>query len=99
MNERFNAVLTMDEEDIIMSSPSKRFYDIVYNANKNLVEKEVDELLKRYIALENLLEKEGYDLDTLNHKLDAEILSDAELENKKNSLYIELTGKIVTQNE
>lgn len=99
MDNRFNGLLDMDEDDIFMSSPKKKFFDIVYNANRNLVVNEIDEFLLRYIAMENLLSKAGYDIDKLSPILKSEIFNDSDMETKKNSLYIELTGKIITQNE
>jgi hypothetical protein len=99
MEDKYNGLLSIDEDDIFTSSPKKKFFDIVYTANRHLVEKEVDHMLLRFIALENLLAKEGYDLDKLEKIVDGEMMLDAEMEHKKNSLYIELVGKIVTQNE
>jgi hypothetical protein len=99
MADRYNGLLDIDDDDFIMPSPKKKFYDIVYNANRNLVEKELDEFFKKYVALENMLVEKGYDFEQLDSLAEAEVLKDMEIDNKKNSLYIDLVGKIVTQNE
>lgn len=89
-----------DVEDIFTGgSPKAKFFDIVYNANRNLVENELDKLVTRLCALEELLEEKMGE-----EEMEAELqkmcyLPSKELENAKASKYIELTANILTQNE
>ncbi len=89
-----------DEDDIFTGgSPKAKFFDIVYNANRNLVENELDKLVTRLCALEELLEEKMGE-DEMEEELKKMCyLPSEELENAKASKYIELTANILTQNE
>ncbi|WP_456381935.1 DUF2018 family protein [Hydrogenimonas sp.] len=89
-----------DEEDIFTGgSPKKKFFDIVYNANRNLVEKELEKLVLRLCIVETMLE-EKIGEEALEHEVRQQsMLPSAELENCTASKYIELTANILTQNE
>ncbi|WP_456451725.1 DUF2018 family protein [Hydrogenimonas sp.] len=89
-----------DEDDIFTGgSPKKKFFDIVYNANRNLVENELDKLVTRLCIVEELLEKHMDD-EAIEHEVKQQsMLPSKELENCTNSKYIELTANILTQNE
>ncbi len=89
-----------DLEDIFSGgSPKAKFFDIVYNANRNLVEEELDRLVERVCALEMMLEEkigeEALEEEVRNRTL----LPSAELEECKSSKYIDLTANILTRNE
>ena len=89
-----------EDEDVFSGgSPKKKFFDIVYGANKNLVEDELDKLFHRFAAAERLLEEHG-----LDEKLEQKVASldyefDSHVDNIKTSLYIEIVGSIVSRNE
>jgi len=52
-------MLFEDEEDIFSGgSPKKKFFDIVYNANRNLVELELDRLVEHLCLMEIILEEQ-----------------------------------------
>jgi DNA-binding transcriptional regulator GbsR (MarR family) len=89
-----------DEEDIFSGgSPKKKFFDIVYNANRNLVEKEIDQLVMRLCIVESMLE-EKIGEEALEHEVKQQsMLPSEELEMCLSSKYIELTANILTQNE
>ncbi len=93
-------VLFEDEEDIFSGgTPKKKFFDIVYNANRNLVEIELDKLVERVCLLEMMLE-EHLDEDTIEREIKTRAVTQSgELDNSKISKYIELTANILTQNE
>ena len=91
-------MFTMDENDIFMGSPRSKFYDIIYNANKNLVADEIDNLLARYVILEKMLEERGVNVDDID-KTARSYVVEHDISNETNSLYLELTGNIVTRNE
>jgi len=93
-------MLFEDEEDIFSGgSPKKKFFDIVYNANRNLVELELDKLIERISLLEIILE-EKIGEDDLEHEINTcRVTQSTKLDNYKSSKYIELTANILTQNE
>jgi hypothetical protein len=89
-----------DEEDIFTGgSPKKKFFDIVYNANRNLVENELDKLVTRLCIVEELLERH-MDEEAIEQEVkQRSMLPSKELEDCIQSKYIELTANILTQNE
>ncbi|WP_281950955.1 DUF2018 family protein [Nitrosophilus kaiyonis] len=90
-----------DVDDFMMGTPSSKFKDIVFNANRNVVENELDRLIEWMAALELILEKEC-GVDDVEKKVKYFIANEEnkdELENKKNSLYIESMGNILSESE
>lgn len=92
------AALFEDADDVFLGSPKSKFLDIVYTANRNLVEQELERMVNKMAAMEILLEEKLGDywereLATNDYNRSAEI------DEKTKSLYIEFTGEIVTRNE
>ncbi len=89
-----------DEDDIFTGgSPKKKFFDIVYHANRNLVEKELDALVARLCVVENLLARH-MDEEAIEEAVRQEsLLPSQELEACMADKYIGLTADILTQNE
>ena len=93
-------MLFEDEEDIFSGgSPKKKFFDIVYNANRNLVELELDKLIERISLLEIILEEKIGEDDLEPEINTCRVTQSTKLDNYKSSKYIELTANILTQNE
>ena len=89
-----------EDDELFGGTPEKKFYDIVFNANQNLVMGEINQTLEKFAAMELLLEDMmGEDKDI------AQIISNYRFENQHKinhkivDLYIELTGNILSQNE
>jgi len=78
-------------------NPKDQYFAIAKTANQNVVEQEVDELLRRFAVAEILLEKEG--LSDKWEEMIASMVIDKELDERTASLYIELMGNIVTKCE
>jgi hypothetical protein len=91
--------LFIDEDDVCLGSPRQKFFDIIFNANRNLVEQKIDDVLAKCIVMEDLLEKKGISIEEIEREVCVRTVEDKKLEDEKMSLYIELTGEIVTQNE
>jgi len=51
-------MLYEDEDDFFMGSPKSKFFDILFNANRELVKTKLLEIVDRYSAMEILLEKQ-----------------------------------------
>ena len=92
------AALFEDADDVFLGSPRSKFLDIVYTANRNLVEEQLDKMVAKMAQMEILLE------DKMGDYWDRELVTSTferseEIEQKIKSLYIEFTGEIVTRNE
>lgn len=83
-------------DDIFGGQPRDKFFDIVYNANRNIVENELEILFSELVALRELAESSGITQSQIDSfkalNLDA-------MESGLNDIYIDITGKILTQNE
>ncbi len=89
-----------DEDDIFMGSPKSKFLEIVYNANRNIAEAELLQLVERIAALELLLEERGVDADELERLLKAVIFEKAaEIDVATKNIYMDSVGKILSQSE
>lgn len=93
-------MLYEDEDDIFMGTPRSKFFDIVFNANRNLVEHKIETLFERYIAMEKMLE------DQLGEEVDVQRIVDSwiienpdEVHARKKDMFIVTVGDILTQNE
>ncbi len=89
-----------EDDEILGGSPKSRFFDILFHANRNVVQTEVEKMMEWMAALELIIEEKcGLDVE----KEVANVLYDegqrAKLEQKVNSLYIEYMGKILSQSE
>jgi hypothetical protein len=93
-------MLFEDEEDIFSGgSPKSKFFDIVYNANRNLVELELDRMVERMCLLEMMLEEQMGEEAMEREILTRTFSQSFELDECKTGKYIELTANILTQNE
>ncbi|WP_353662405.1 DUF2018 family protein [Hydrogenimonas sp. SS33] len=89
-----------DEEDIFTGgSPKAKFFDIVYNANRNLVEDEIDKLVMRLCIVESMLEEQMGEEAVERAVKEKSLLPSKELEGCMFDKYIELTANILTRNE
>ncbi len=90
----------LEDEDIFGGKPEDKFFDIVYNANKNLVKNELANNITRTAAMELMIE-EMIEKDEDSDIVLANYISNNQdkVNERANNLYIELTGNILTQNE
>ena len=80
--------------DIFESSPKEKFFDIVFNANRNLVEEELENLFTKFIAISELAEKAGIDERTAG----SFALENQDLINERlNDLFIGSVANILSQ--
>jgi hypothetical protein len=92
-------MLYEDEDDIFMGSPKSKFFDILFNANKDLVKEKLLQIIERYNAMEILLEQ-TIGVENLNASIDTVILEEAdEIFGRNNDFFIATVGEILTQNE
>jgi len=88
------------DEDIFEGTPKGKYFDIVFHANRNVVENEIDSIMGKVAALELLLEEMlGEDKDIENIIRNYVFNHQNEIEDRKKNLYIESMGNILSQSE
>ena len=86
-----------DDDGMFMGTPKSKFFDIVFNANRNLVEQELEDIIERMALLEMIAEE--YE-ENLEQKLaELKFSKSQELEERKIDTFISSMGNILTQNE
>lgn len=87
------------EDDFLVGNPRDNYFSIAKTANENIVNMEFEKMLQRLAVAEKILEDKGLDgeYEKLLRYIKATDMTD--LENRTNSLFIELVGNIVTQCE
>ena len=80
-----------------MGTPKSKFFDIVFNANRNLVEEELEDLIERLALLEMIAEENEQELE--QKLMEYKFKRSEELENRKFDIFINSMGNILTQNE
>ncbi len=89
-----------DDDDIFGGSPKKKYFDIIFNANRNLVEDELTDNIRKIAALELLLEDMmGEDKDILQIVQNYIWENQEKIDEKATNLFIEGMGNILTKNE
>jgi len=89
-----------EDDDLFGGTAEKKYFDIIFNANRSVVQNELTNNLKRMNVLENLLHErlqEGEDLEQLVKSYMANHID--ETENELKNAYIAGMGDILTQAE
>ncbi len=89
----------MFDDDIFEGTPEGRYFDIVFNANRNVVENELLNTIEKMSALELLLEEmlEGKDIENIIRNY---IINNSEkIKERKINNIIESMGNILSQSE
>ena len=92
--------MLLDDDDLFGGSPDKKYFDIIFNANRNLVEEELSSNLEKLAAFELLFEDMmGEDKDILQIVQNYIRENQDKIKKKQTDLYIEGMGNILTKNE
>ena len=84
----------MFDDDIFGGSPQDRFYDILTQANRNVVEEEFNKIFKRMAALEMML---GMEEEELEKRLRSLLIEEEEvIEKMAQNFFLDSTVKIVS---
>ncbi len=90
----------LEDDDLFGGSPSKKYFDIIFNANRNLVEFALTENLEKIAVLEMLMEEMlGEDKDLIQIIRNYSVNNMDKVSEKVTSLYIEGMGDILSKNE
>ena len=87
--------LFADDDGMFMGTPKSKFFDVIFNANRGLVEEELENLIERMAMLEMLVEEEDLEMKLQEIKL----TKSQELEDAKMDIFISSMGNVLTQNE
>jgi flagellin-specific chaperone FliS len=86
-----------DEDDAFVGTPKSNYFAIAKSANQNIVEMELEKMIRRFAVAEKMLEERG--LDEEHEQLIKASVIDKDIDDRVNSLFIELVSNIVTQCE
>lgn len=87
-----------DEDDIFIGSAKSKYFDVIRQVNKEIVEEEFDKLLEKVAVMELLLSKDKSDDFDINDEIRQYVLQNLdEVEQMKKGLYVELTGDIISR--
>jgi hypothetical protein len=90
--------LFADDDGMYMGTPKSKFFDIVFNANRGLVEDELEDLVERIALLEMILAEAQ--VENLEQKMqEIKYNNSADLEEVKFDLFVSSMGNILTKNE
>ncbi len=89
----------LEDDDIFGGSPKKKYFDIVFNANQNLVADHLDNSLQKMATLELILEKMMSEEELEKKIIEFKVEYEDELAKRVEDLYIAGMGDIVSQNE
>ncbi|MFL1706243.1 DUF2018 family protein [Campylobacter sp. MOP7] len=82
--------------DIFAQNPRDKFFDILFNANRNLVENEIEKLLEKFVAMSIYCEQSGFSEIAQNAFITQ---NQTEIHDNLNDIYIGISGDILSQNE
>ncbi|MGB2553114.1 DUF2018 family protein [Campylobacter sp. MOP51] len=82
--------------DIFAQNPRDKFFDILFNANRNLVENEIEKLLEKFVAMSIYCEQSGFNEIAQNAFITQ---NQTEIHDNLNDIYIGISGDILSQNE
>jgi hypothetical protein len=88
-----------DDDDYMVTSPAQNFFNIIHTANKDLVNLNLERLVERLAMAEKMLEERGLEdeLDGLVKSFPFE--NATEWDNRKNSIFLETVGNILSNQE
>ena len=90
--------LFANDDGMFMGTPKEKFFDIVFNANRGLVENELEDLIERVALLEMVIE--DAQLNDVEQKMqEIKYNNSSDLDDAKFDLFISSMGNILTQNE
>jgi len=85
-----------DTDDFMHSNPKEKFFDILFNASSDVVQDELEAVIKKFVAMEALLE-EAFG-DEVDIKIDTFLFENGEdIANRSNSFYVDKMAKILSK--
>ena len=95
---KFKDWFTEDDDDIFFGSPKSKFFDILEQTHRDLVEDEIDKVFEKLAILELIVSKdkdEDFDINSYINEFKLDNLS--EVNSAKKGLYMEVSGDIISR--
>ena len=95
---KFKDWFTEDEDDIFFGSPKSKFFDILEQTHRDLVEDEIDKVIEKLAILELIISQdkdEDFDINSYINEFKLDNLS--EVNSAKKGLYMEVSGDIISR--
>jgi hypothetical protein len=86
-----------DDDDFMSTSPKESYFSIAKTANQNIMEMELEKMLRRLAVAEKIIEEKG--LEEEYESSHQKWVIDSDVDARVESIFIELMGNIVTQCE
>lgn len=94
------AALFEDEDDIFLGSPKSKFFDVVFNANNDVAQYELEAMVNRMATMELLLEETLGSAEEIEAKIKEYTYSkEKEIEAHAKNTYIVYMGAILSKSE
>lgn len=87
---------TEDDDDIFFGSPKSKFFDILEQTHRDLVEDEIDKVIEKLAILELIISQdkdEDFDINSYLEEFKKMNLED--VNSMKKGLYMEFSGEII----
>ena len=95
---KFKDWFTEDDDDIFFGSPKSKFFDILEQTHRDLVEDEIDKVIEKLAILELIISQdkdEDFDINSYLNEFKLDNLS--EVNSAKKGLYMEFSGEIISR--
>lgn len=94
------AALFEDEDDVFLGSPKSKFFDVVFNANNDVAQFELEEMINRMATMELLLEEQMGSPEEIENKINEYKYSRSQdIEAHAKNTYIVYMGAILSKSE
>lgn len=95
---KFKDWFTEDDDDIFFGSPKSKFFDIMEQTHRDLVEEELDKVIEKLAILELIASQdkdEDFDINSYLEDFKEKNLED--VKSMKKGLYMEFSGEIISR--
>ena len=95
---KFKDWFTEDDDDIFFGSPKSKFFDILEQTHRDLVEDEIDKVIEKLAILELIISQdkdEDFDINSYLEEFKNENID--EVNSMKKGLYMEISGEIISR--
>ncbi len=95
---KFKDWFTEDDDDIFFGSPKSKFFDILEQTHRDLVEDEIDKVIEKLAILELIISQDkDEDFDINSYLQDFKEKNEEDVNSMKKGLYMEFSGEIISR--
>ena len=95
---KFKDWFTEDDDDIFFGSPKSKFFDIMEQTHRDLVEDEIDKVIEKLAILELILSQDkDEDFDINSYLEEFKKMNQEDVNSMKKGLYMEFSGEIISR--